>query len=302
MQEQNVFQYIIQSYKRSGAIGRIIAVNLIVFLFFSVLFLIEKLFLVENLENSVKIWFAAPGDPAELIYKPWSIITQLFTHSGLWHFAFNMIMFYFTAKIFVQFFGERRLVSTYFFAGIFAYIFHVGCYYLIPAFQQHAVPGLIGASGAIMAIFMAIAVHRPNFKVYLYGIIRVPLVLLAILYIVYDLRGITNPDGIAHLAHLGGAIFGAVSVINVNSSKNFMNRFDRWLSKFKWPKLSFKRKPKMKVYKQEDFQEMDDDQYRSSKMAHQERVDAILEKISKKGYEGLTKEEKEILFNESRKK
>jgi membrane associated rhomboid family serine protease len=302
MQEQNVFQYLKAAYRRSGVIGKFIALNTLVFLFFSSLFMFEKLFLIENLENNVKIWFSAPGDPADLIYKPWSIVTQLFTHGGFAHFAFNMIAFYFTGRIFVQFFGERRLVLTYFLAGIFAYIFHVGCYYVIPAFQQNVVPGLIGASGAIMAIFMAISIHRPGYRVYLYGVLKVPLIVLALLYIIYDLRGVTTPDGIAHLAHLGGALFGAISVVNINSSRNFMNRFDRWFSKFKWPKLSFKRKPKMKVYKQEDYQQMDDDKYRSAKKDNQARVDGILDKISKKGYEGLTKEEKEILFNESKRK
>jgi len=301
MQEQNFFEYIKNAYRKAGVIGKFIAANTIVFLFFSILFLVEKLFLIDNLTNNVKIWFAAPGDPSELLYKPWSIVTQLFTHADFGHFAFNMLAFYFTARIFVQFFGEKRLITTYFVSGIFAYLFHIGCFYLIPAFQQNVVPGLIGASGAVMAIFMAIAVHRPGFRVHLYGLIKVPLMLLALLYIFYDLRGVVNPDGIAHLAHLGGAAFGALSVMNIQSPKNFMNRLERWLSKLKKPRFSFKRKPKMKVYKT-DARTMSDDDYNSGKKVHQDRVDAILDKISKKGYEGLTKEEKEILFNESKRK
>ena len=78
-----------------------------------------------------------------------------------------------------------------------------------------------------------------------------------------------------------------------------MNRFDKWFSKLKWP--IFKRKPKMKVYKN-DAKNMNDDEYNSNKQEYQKRVDAILDKISKKGYEGLSKEEKEILFNESKRK
>jgi hypothetical protein len=126
-----------------------------------------------------------------------------------------------------------------------------------------------------------------------------PIIVLALLYIVLDISAIGAEDRIAHFAHLGGAVFGALSIINVNSSKSFMSRLDRFFSKFKWPKFSFKRKPKMKVYKNAA-REMTDDEYNESRKAHQKRVDAILDKISKKGYEGLTKEEKEILFNESK--
>lgn len=307
MENQGMFDYIKTGYKRSGAIGQLIAVNIGVHLVFGIIYVIDKLFLNptqqypwQNIANIWKSdWMAAPGDPSLLLYKPWTLITQLFTHGDFMHLLFNLIMFYFTARIFVQFFGERRLISTYFLSGIFAYLFHIGCYYLIPAFKTDAVNGLIGASGAIMAIFFAIAVHRPNFKVLLYGLIKVPLILLAALYVFYDLRNVFEPDKIGHIAHLGGALFGALSVLQINSPNNFMNMFDKWWSKIKWP--SFKRKPKMKVYKTEA-RNMNDEEYNASKLDYQKRVDAILDKISKRGYESLSKEEKNILFNESKKK
>ncbi|MEX1003325.1 MAG: rhomboid family intramembrane serine protease [Crocinitomicaceae bacterium] len=302
MQEQNIFEYIKAAYRRSGAIGQLIAVNVVVSIFFGILFAIQELFLVENLSDAVKIWFAAPGDPAELMYKPWSLITQLFTHGGFAHLAFNMIFLYFTGQIFVQFFGERRLITTYILGGIFAYLFHIGCYYIFPAFQEATPPGLVGASGSIYGIFAAIAIHRPKFTVYFFGVIRLPLILLLGVYIFLQISSIGNTDGIAHLAHIGGAIFGAISVINVHSPANFMNRFDRWWGRrFKLPKVSFKSQPKMKVYKG-NVKEMTDEEFNAAKKIHQERVDAILEKISKKGYESLTKKEKEILFNESKRK
>ncbi|MCG8575162.1 MAG: rhomboid family intramembrane serine protease [Flavobacteriales bacterium] len=300
MREESVWAYIRRFFKQSGMTGKLLLVNAIVFLFFTLLFLVQELFKVDGLEDVVKSQFAAPGNPKTLIYKPWSVITQLFTHANFAHFAFNMIMFYFSARIFVMFFGERRLLTTYFLGGIFAYLFHIVCYYTIPAFSTSEAPSLIGASASIMAIFMAISFHRPSYRVQLFGIIPVPLIVLAILYIVGDLRDITSEDNIAHLAHLGGALFGALSIININSSKNFMNRFEKWLSKLKMP--SFKRKPKMKVHKNDEVRNMTDDQYNSQKKANSDRIDAILDKISKKGYDGLTKEEKEILFNESKRK
>lgn len=305
MQEQGFIEYIKLMIRRSGMTGKLIAVSVAVSLFFGVLLLIEKLFVIPDLMWIVKSYFAAPGNPAELMYKPWSVITQLFTHGDLMHLLFNMVMLYFTGRIFVQFFGEKRLLSTYLMGGVFAYGFHVLAYYTLPVYQFAVPPPILGASGAIFAIFAALAVYRPNLKVQLFLIpIQIPVILIFILYIVMNLRGVMsdNPfDNTAYFAHLGGALFGALSVLKINSSNNFMNRFERWLSRIKFPKFSFKRKPRMKAYKGKA-KYMSDEEYNYSKKQHQERVDAILDKISKKGYEGLTKEEKEILFNESKRK
>jgi len=306
MGQQNFLQYIVQSLKNSGMIGKILAVNSVVYLFFLFLQIGEKLFVKPNLVNDVLVYFSAPGNPADLVYKPWSVITQMFTHQQFGHFFFNMIAFYFTGRLFVQFFGERRLLSVYFFGGIFAYLFHVAAYYVFPAFAPQVAPSVIGASGAVMAIFMAAAFYKPSLKILLFGVLPVPLIAIALLYLFFDLSGVAQTaeeeSGIAHLAHLGGAIFGILSIIKIQSPNNFMNRFDKWIYSFKRPRFSFKRKPKMKVYQGGSAREMSDDEFNATKKQRQDRVDAILDKIAKKGYDGLAKEEKDFLFNESQRK
>jgi membrane associated rhomboid family serine protease len=300
MQEQNFFEYLKNLYHRWGMVGKLIALNLGLFLIVGLLGVISFLFKIEGFREDVVLMLAGPGNPVDIIFKPWTLITQLFTHLSFFHFLFNMIMLFFAGRMFVQFFGEKRLLSTYLIGGIFGYITHVVCYYTIPVFQDLGSGVVLGASGAIYAIFAAVGFHRPNLTIHLFGLIRMPIILLVLIMILVDFFSMGANDGVAHLVHLGGAIFGALSIIKVDSPKNFMNRFERWMSKIKWP--SFKRKPKMKVYKDGTVKEMSDDDYRDAKKAHQERVDAILDKISRKGYEGLTKKEKEILFNESKRK
>lgn len=314
MGQQNFFQYIVNSIKNSGMIGKLMAVNAIVYGLFLVLQIVGFLFTtptgaektIPTLAEKVLVYFAAPGNPADLAYKPWSVITQMFTHFEFGHFFFNMLVLFFTARIFVQFFGERRLLTVYFLGGVFAYVFHIGAYYAFPAFAKQVAPSVIGASGSIMAVFMAIAFYRPQLKVHLFGILPVPMILIAGLYLWSDLAGLAqqNVEGtnIAHLAHLGGAIFGMLSIIKIHSSKNWLNRFDNWLYSFKRLKFSFKRKPKMKIYKGGEARNMTDEEFNATKQQRQERVDAILDKIAKKGYEGLSKEEKDFLFNESQRK
>lgn len=316
MERENVGAYIKRLYKQSGIAGKLIAASTVVFLFFLILGLVQILFFPPNelipgsgiyevgFADIVKSYFAAPGTLSELLYKPWSLITYMFTHDGFRHFFFNMLVLYFSARIFVMFFSERRLLSTYFLGGIFAYLIHVGAYAFFPDLAGDAGPSsVVGASASIMAIFIGAAVHQPGFKIHLFGVIRVPLFVIAALYVLSDLAGIGSGDNVAHFAHLGGALFGALSVINANSSKNIMNRIDKLIFKLKLGNISFKRKPKMKVYNtKKEAKNMTDDEYNSNKRARQDRIDAILDKISKKGYEGLTKEEKEILFNESKRK
>lgn len=308
MGQQNVFEYIREAIRRSGIVGRLIAINTIIFLLMLIVRVIAKLYVQDELPIDILKLLAAPGNPSELIYTPWSVFTSMFTHYEFGHFFFNMLMFFFTGKIFVQYLGERRLLSTYLLGGIIAYLLHMASFYIFPAFAEQ-VPGyVLGASGSIMALLGAISFHRPSLKVHLFGLIPIPLIAIAILFILTDLSGITEASqgqesNIAHFAHLGGAIFGALSIIGVHKNGQFMNRFDRFIGKLKIGNISLKRKPKMKVYQGgAETKNMTDEEFNQNKKLRQEKLDAILDKIGKKGYEGLTKEEKDFLFNESQRK
>lgn len=301
MRQQGVFQYLKSVFQQNGMIGRLILVNAIVFVILQILYFIQGGYAEGEpgiFEMAVH-YLSGPGDPSNIIYRPWGVFTQMFTHYSFMHFLFNMIFLFFVSQIMIQLLGEKRLLSTYILGGLFAYATHVVMYYLIPEFAKGGVSDVVGASGSVMAVFCAVAFMRPRLTVYFFGMIKMPIIVLAVVYIAVDLFSVNSTDGVAHFAHLGGALFGALSIINVNSPNNFMNRFEKF-----WSRLGrlFNRKPKLKIYDQEEVKQMDDDEYRAEKKASQERVDAILDKISKKGYEGLTKEEKEILFNESKRK
>ncbi|MBI3134998.1 MAG: rhomboid family intramembrane serine protease [Bacteroidetes bacterium] len=308
MQQQNVFQYLKNSLRRSGILGKLLLVNTVVFLVMLILRIVSYLFVQDGILDSVLIYLVAPGDPSLLIYTPWSVLTYMFTHYEVPHYFFNMLVFFFTGIIFLQHFSEKRLLSTYILGGLTGYVVHVASYYVFPVFAAEGAGPVLGASASIMAVFTAIAFHRPALRVMLFGVVPVPIFVIAALYIVTDLMGIAEPavEGqarIAHFAHLGGVLFGAISIIGVSSPGHFMNKVDRFFSWFKAPKISFKRKPKMKVHQGgTQTRNMTDEEFNYNKKLRQERLDAILDKIGKKGYEGLTKEEKDFLFNESQRK
>ena len=272
--------------------NRLIIYNVFVF---AVILLLNILNLTINQISLTEYFFTLDTNLVGFIIKPWGIITSIFSHFEIWHLIFNMLFLYFSGQLFEQIFDKRRLWQTYIFGGISGGILEIAAHYLFPSFQNSD-QVVVGASGSIMAIFTALAFHSPNIRVNLFGIFPVKIYLIAIFFLFNDLIGIAEPsDNVAHFAHLGGAIFGLISIQSMHSSNNILSVlgsfFDRITKIITSGKSTKSGKAKFKT----------DEEYNLEKKRRQEKTDAILDKISKSGYESLTKEEKDFLFNQSKK-
>lgn len=292
MEKNNILDFFKSQYKYGGMFMKIIMINALIFVSLLLLKVISELFLSLGIYNAVGEFLSMPGTFNELLFKPWSLITALFTHFEFSHLFWNMLMFYFTGKLFIQFFGNTRLLSTYIFGGIFGGLIHIVSYLIFPFFADQIPASVVGASGAVSAIVGALVFYKPELKVRLFFAVEVPFWVLGLLFIAGDLINLTAQDGVAHFAHLGGVAFGIISVIQINTSSNFMNKLDKLVTF----KFSFKKQPKMKVYRNSDAKKMSDDQYNSNKANKKEQMDIILDKISEHGYERLSKAEKDFLF------
>jgi membrane associated rhomboid family serine protease len=262
---------------------------------FALILLLNILNLSLNQISLTEYFFTLDTNLVGFIIKPWGIITSIFSHFEIWHLIFNMLFLYFSGQLFEQIFDKRRLWQTYIFGGISGGMLEIAAHYLFPSFQNSD-QVVVGASGSIMAIFTALAFHSPNIRVNLFGIFPVKIYLIAIFFLLNDLIGIDNPsDNVAHFAHLGGAIFGLISIQSMHSSNNILSVlgsfFDRIKKLITSGKSTKSGKAKFKT----------DEEYNIEKKRRQEKTDAILDKISKSGYESLTKEEKDFLFNQSKK-
>jgi len=292
MQKNNILEFLKSQYKYGGMFVKIIMVNASVFMALILLKVISELFVLTGLYSSVGEFLSMPGTFNDLLFKPWSILTALFTHFEFGHLFWNMLMFFFTSKLFVQFFGNTRLLSTYIFGGIFGGLIHILSYLIFPYFANQEPASIVGASAAVSAIVGALVFYKPELKVRLFFSIEVPFWVLGLLFIAGDLINLTAEDGVAHFAHLGGVAFGILSVLKANQTSNIMNRLDK-LVLFNF---SFKRKSKLKIYRNSDAKKMTDEQYNSNKANKQEQMNVILDKISAHGYERLSKKEKDFLF------
>ncbi|MFM7667800.1 MAG: rhomboid family intramembrane serine protease [Bacteroidota bacterium] len=298
--EQNLFESLKNSYRYGGMTIRLLFINAAIFLLIQILSVIIRLMMADNSVLSVFLnaVFTLNTDLKYFIFMPWGLVTSIFAHFSLWHFVLNMLFLYFSGKMFEQLFDAKRLWYTYLFGGIAGGIFEIIAHAIFPALQNSQIV-IVGASGSIMAIFMALAFYRPNVNVMLFGLFPVRLIFLALFFLLSDLISLGMNDGVAHFAHLGGAIFGALSIRNLGNKNNIMNFIQRWGDSLsKSIKSIFKGSSKQP--KRSNSRMKTDEEYNMEKKSKQEKIDQILDKISKSGYESLTRQEKDFLFNQSK--
>jgi membrane associated rhomboid family serine protease len=297
MQDRSLSEELKFQFKNGGMHIRLIFVNVVVFLIIILLGLIGKITGQEYLINVIKDkGFALQTNLSDLAVAPYGFITSIFSHFSPLHLLFNMIFLYFAGNMFRQFFSDRRMLHVYVVGGLAGGLAEVIAHQFGTQY-----PAVIGASGSIMALFIAMAAYRPNIQVSLFGIIPVKLYVIALIYVIADLAQTLSSDGTAHFAHLGGALIGFLSVQNLHSSSNIIN----WTESLHQRILSYfanrkKRSPKMKTQKGGRVVKTDEE-YNMDAKARQQKIDKILDKISKSGYESLTKAEKDFLFSQSNK-
>jgi membrane associated rhomboid family serine protease len=300
MAQNSFFREIKKSYLSGGMHVRLVFINAVVFVCIGLLELLSRLFgdgsMVHFVLTSI---FSLRTDVLGFVTHPWGILTSMFAHFGLWHFLMNMMFLYFAGQMFLQFFSGKRLLTTYLLGGLFGGILEIITHLLFPAIGVEGAV-IVGASGSIMAIFMALAFYKPQLEVRLFGVLPVKLFILALVFLISDLFAIGSNDGTAHFAHLGGALLGYLSVRNLSSSKNIITMFSKYIDRIFSVFRSFFEPKRMKVIKTDrrpNFKS--DEQYVLEKKQNQEKIDAILDKISRAGYDSLSKSEKDFLFKQS---
>lgn len=258
-------------------------------------------------------YLAASSSFSELLFHPWTIITYMFSHSldGIGHLFWNMLLLYFMGNFFESILGGKKLLSVYLVGGIAGLLFFLFGYNYLPALAEFEGGSLVGASAAVTAIFVAIGVYTPNYE------IRLPLINqsfklihIVIFFVLLDFIrlqasiGVVNGNTGGWLAHIGGAVFGFVYASRLKKGKNILSGFEKLLDNiigiFR-PRPNLKVKYSRKKKQKDNTVPRDDYQYNNDKVENQKRIDSILDKISKSGYESLSKAEKDFLFRQSKK-
>ncbi len=284
--------------KPNNAVAQIILLNVMMFVLTGVL-------LIVGLGDYIRVWFGMSSNLVSIITKPWTLITHAFVHGDFFHILFNMLWFYWFGKIIQDFLGSEKVIVVFTMGILGGIIAFIGAYNIIPQFKDIAlVATIVGASAGVTATVIGAAVYFPNHTMFLMFIGPVKIKYIALVSVFLSLigtRGTTNPGG--EFAHLGGALMGWVYMSQLQKG----NDIGGWvILSINFLKSLFKPQPKIKVTHRSgngrpSRKAKAKKTAASSTVAPQSEIDAILDKISEKGYESLSKDEKQKLFNASRK-
>ena len=270
-------------FKARGIVEQIIIVNIVVFVLMS----LSGLFGRQN--NFFIEWFALSSSFDVFITRPWTIVTFGFLHGGFLHILFNLLWLYFFGRLFLDYFTPKQLLNFYLLGTVFGGVAYMLSYNTFPIFEGMVAP-IVGASAGVSAIVIGLATHIPNYQISLRFIGYVKIWHIAAFFIFIDLISLAGSNGGGHFSHLGGALFGYFYVSQAGnkrkaSSGSFSSIFKN------------KKKPLKTVYKSN---KKPTPKPKNVKTDTQKKIDDILDKISKSGYDTLSKEEKDFLFKQKK--
>lgn len=290
-------------YRSDNAHTQLIIINVAVYFFLIVLWVVSSLFNVKEVFDLVYDQFTIPPRFHDFLSAPWTIVTYGFAHNimDIFHILFNMLVFYWFAKLIIEYLGSDRVIVLYVLGILAGAIAYLMVYNLIPYYMERSgFPGMVGASAAVYAVVVAAATLLPNYTFHLLFLGPVRIKYIAAFYIVLSFFGSVGGNAGGNIAHLGGALIGYLHIISLKKGVDW----GKWIiSILLFFKSFFVNTPKIKVtHRKTNNRSTETFGTRSAKRetTSQEEIDAILDKISEKGYENLTKEEKQKLFNASK--
>ena len=283
-----------RNFKGGNVLIKIILINIIVFLLIAIIRSFSPGGPGNSFYQELISQLAIPAEPLKLLTRPWTIFTHMFVHEGFWHIFWNLLILYWFGQITGDLLGDKKILPVYFYGGLSGAIaFFVFCQIYNPGHTM-----ALGASAAVMAIVLAAAVTSPDYRMHLILIGPVAIKYLALALVLIDLLSVANsPNSGGHVAHLGGAFFGAYFVHLLRNGTDLSAGFNNFNEKLK---DHFRANPKKSKKSPLTVSHRRTDKEKGS-MDHQEKLDQILDKIKQKGYESLNEEEKEFLFQASKK-
>lgn len=267
-------------------------------------------------------------------FQVYQLITYMFMHGGFEHIIFNMFALWMFGCVVERVWGPKKFLFYYIACGVGAGLFQEAAQYVSYLYNDFSAYQFIvdangtrlpmgdylnlwttvGASGAIYAILLAFGMIYPNERIFIFPLpIPIKAKYFVIGYAAIELFSAlaTRGDGVAHIAHLGGMVVGFFMIrywrkqVNGYSGSSARDAFEKLRDS-----LGGKRNRQHFNYTRNRNPQSDNNSYQSHqqdwdynahKRATQEEIDRILDKIRKSGYDSLTKDEKQTLFDQSKK-
>ena len=281
MELKDIVYKLNQKFQNLNLLEKLIFLNIVCFVFPYIFNTFFYLFGKTNI--SIISWFELSSDITGVIFKPWSIISYSFFHSGFFHLFWNMILLFYSGQIFLNLFPNKMLLSSYFMGVIFGGIIFIFCYNFFPIFSNSST-SMIGSSAGVMAVLIFMCVYSPDYEIRIL-FFNIKLLYIGLFFVLTDIIQIPYGNAGGHFAHIGGAFIGFIYAQNIKKGTDIFKSF----SSFFISKINKSRQKEKKIINN-DFKNT------SHKDLKQKKIDEILDKISSSGYDSLSQEDKNFLF------
>lgn len=287
-------------YKQGSMLMRIIYINIAVYVLLNIIGLIAWMFnpsLVEMFK-----WVEVSSNPWEVLFRPWTLLTYAFSHTDIFHILFNMLWLYWLGRIFMEYFTSKQLSGLYVLGALGGAGLYLLAYSSLPVFASQPQSYMLGASASVLAIVVATAVYNPDYKIGLLFIGDISLKWVALVTVMIDLFSVTTMNAGGHIAHLGGAITGAIYSLMMRRGHDITAPLNACIDALF---SLFNRKSKHTVGSPvggSAYRGNKQCGHKGDKQSSEADLDSVLAKIKRSGYTALTPEERDILFSFSNKK
>ncbi|MDB4643798.1 rhomboid family intramembrane serine protease [Flavobacteriaceae bacterium] len=273
-------------FERFSIAEKIIVLNIV---FFIIPFFIQTLLYLFKLPSSTfSSWFHLLPSFSEVLFRPWTLFTYSFLHASFSHILWNMLLLYYASQMYLNLFSEHQFLKNYILGVLVGGLFFLIGYNLFPVFEG-IYPPLVGASAGVMAVLIFVATYTPNQEIRLL-FINVKLQYIGIALVLIDILQIPYSNAGGRLAHLGGAFIGYLYATQLKQGTDIGSFLDRIWSYFNTLTKPSAVKNMRTVHRTQKTVK------RKPSPTNQQKIDAILDKISTSGYESLKQEEKDFLF------
>lgn len=282
-----------------NSLTRLVIINLIVFItlalcrayfffFYQDTAQIEQIFRQQILQ-----WFALPGQFQQLLYRPWTLLSAMFTNVGVWMVLGNMLWLWAFGFIFQDLSGNRKIIALYLYGGVAGSLGYLLASFILPDATSAGL--FYGAAPSVMAVAIATTMLSPYYRLFPQLMGGFPLWVLTVVYVLVSVATKPLQQPLSYLPLLAGGAMGFVFMQLIRMGydlSDWMNRIFDWANDLFNPE-----KPKQKKTGIKDihFYKATRKPFDKKPRLTQERIDALLEKIHQKGMDSLTQEEKEFL-------
>jgi len=285
--------------RHDNGLIQLIIINVIIFVGFGIINVLTLWSRLGSFEAKfVMPFMALPSNVGDFIFKPWTLISYGFIHNGFLHILFNMLFLYWFGKLIKEYLGSQKVLSIFFLGIMAGGLLYILLYNFLPLFQDAVGESrLLGASAGVFSIVVGAATFMPNYTLMLLFIGPVRIKYIAIFYVLLSFLQSAGANAGGEIAHLGGAVMGFIYIKQLQKGNDWGTPIAAFMN---WVKSFFIRQPKIKVSYSRKAKSNAKASANVSR-GEQDEIDTILDKISESGYESLSSDEKQKLFNASKK-